>query len=393
MEGPICQPDPSHREACCLPGAQVRDVSRKIPGLVRPSDYYLLLVMQVGSDEVVERSPKVIKRDFRELGRLIEGSGEQEEEADEAFYKRLAEFLQSLALVLVGDFNLPGICWKNNIAELKQSRRFLECVEENCLKQLMVTTCMITSAIYCCVTDVMHVEITLRIASPDSSALSCQMANRFKDNMTVEDSLRKINNLSLLPSSAISSHMTQFTSHWKENRALGEENQNLQQKNRAFHMENKAYYEKEHIQRQNVLWEENKILQENHRGSSETKHLEKQQKAVQQQNKALKEIEALKEQERAFAMEEKALQQVILALWEENKDFKEQLKALQKENKAIQEEEKALCEEKNALSEEKIALQEENGTLQDEEKALQSQEKALQEQHKSYMNGILQEEE
>jgi len=66
-EGPVCQPDPFHREVCCLPGTRVSDVARKLPGLVRPSDYYLLLVMQVGDDEIMERSPKAIKRDFRAL--------------------------------------------------------------------------------------------------------------------------------------------------------------------------------------------------------------------------------------------------------------------------------------------------------------------------------------
>ena len=33
--------------------------------------------MQVGRDEVTERSPKAIKRDFRALGRLVEGSEAQ----------------------------------------------------------------------------------------------------------------------------------------------------------------------------------------------------------------------------------------------------------------------------------------------------------------------------
>ncbi|GAB0210105.1 hypothetical protein GRJ2_003476300 [Grus japonensis] len=61
----------------------------------------------------------------------------QDEEADEAFYKRLAEVSQSLALVLVGDFNLLDVCWKYNIAERKQSRRFLECAEDNFLTQLV----------------------------------------------------------------------------------------------------------------------------------------------------------------------------------------------------------------------------------------------------------------
>jgi len=61
----------------------------------------------------------------------------QDEEADEDFYKRLAEVSQSLALVLMGDFYLPDICWKYNTAERKQSRRFLECVEDNFLMQLV----------------------------------------------------------------------------------------------------------------------------------------------------------------------------------------------------------------------------------------------------------------
>ncbi|GAB0209963.1 hypothetical protein GRJ2_003462500 [Grus japonensis] len=61
----------------------------------------------------------------------------QDEEADEAFYKRLAEVSQSLALVLMGDFNLPDICWKYNTAERKQSRQFLDCVEDNFLTQLI----------------------------------------------------------------------------------------------------------------------------------------------------------------------------------------------------------------------------------------------------------------
>jgi len=61
----------------------------------------------------------------------------QDEEADEVFCKRLAEVSQSLALVLLGDFNLLDICWKCNTAETNQSRRFLDCVEENFLTQLV----------------------------------------------------------------------------------------------------------------------------------------------------------------------------------------------------------------------------------------------------------------
>jgi len=61
----------------------------------------------------------------------------QDEEVDEVFYKRLAEVSQSLALVLMGDLNLPDIWWKYHTAERKQSRRFLECVEDNFLMQLV----------------------------------------------------------------------------------------------------------------------------------------------------------------------------------------------------------------------------------------------------------------
>lgn len=47
------------------------------------------------------------------------------------FYKQLGAVSKSLALILVGGFSLPYICWKCNTAERKQLRGFLECVEEN----------------------------------------------------------------------------------------------------------------------------------------------------------------------------------------------------------------------------------------------------------------------
>ncbi|KAK4831824.1 hypothetical protein QYF61_019347 [Mycteria americana] len=61
----------------------------------------------------------------------------QDEQTDELFYKQLGEASRSLALVLVGDFNLPDVCWKYNTAERKQSRRFLERVADNFLTQLV----------------------------------------------------------------------------------------------------------------------------------------------------------------------------------------------------------------------------------------------------------------
>ena len=74
-EGPICHLDLSHKEVCCLPGAQVRDVARNISRLIRPSDYYPLPVFHIGNKKVGKRSSWVIKRDFRALGRLLKGSG------------------------------------------------------------------------------------------------------------------------------------------------------------------------------------------------------------------------------------------------------------------------------------------------------------------------------
>ncbi|RMC20151.1 hypothetical protein DUI87_00997 [Hirundo rustica rustica] len=61
----------------------------------------------------------------------------QEEEVDNLFYKQLENVSRSSTLVLVGDFNLPDICWELNTAEKRQSRKFLECMEDNFLSQLV----------------------------------------------------------------------------------------------------------------------------------------------------------------------------------------------------------------------------------------------------------------
>ncbi|KAK4818831.1 hypothetical protein QYF61_019868 [Mycteria americana] len=47
------------------------------------------------------------------------------------------EASRSLALALLGDFNLLDVCWKYNTAERKQSRRFLERVADHFLTQLV----------------------------------------------------------------------------------------------------------------------------------------------------------------------------------------------------------------------------------------------------------------
>jgi len=37
----------------------------------------------------------------------------------------------------VGEFNLPDVCWKYSTVEKKQSKRFMDCVEDDFLTELM----------------------------------------------------------------------------------------------------------------------------------------------------------------------------------------------------------------------------------------------------------------
>ncbi|GAB0178660.1 hypothetical protein GRJ2_000331300 [Grus japonensis] len=62
---------------------------------------------------------------------------DQGDRADEALYRQIGAASRSQALVLTGDFNNPDICWRDNAAEHKQSRKFLECVDGNFLLQVI----------------------------------------------------------------------------------------------------------------------------------------------------------------------------------------------------------------------------------------------------------------
>jgi len=76
-EGPICRTDLALREACCLPGAWVKDTTRKLPSLVWPSDYYPLPLFHAGGNQAAMHSPRAIKRDFRASGQSVRESGAQ----------------------------------------------------------------------------------------------------------------------------------------------------------------------------------------------------------------------------------------------------------------------------------------------------------------------------
>jgi len=62
---------------------------------------------------------------------------DQEEEADEAFYRQLQAASQSQALVLMGTFNHPDISWEDHTARHMQSRRFLQSIDDNFLMQVV----------------------------------------------------------------------------------------------------------------------------------------------------------------------------------------------------------------------------------------------------------------
>ncbi|CAM4580634.1 unnamed protein product [Caretta caretta] len=62
---------------------------------------------------------------------------DQGDEVDEAFFRQLAEVTRLQALVLMGDFNHPDICWESNKAVHRQSRKFLENIGDNFLVQVL----------------------------------------------------------------------------------------------------------------------------------------------------------------------------------------------------------------------------------------------------------------
>ena len=50
---------------------------KKLPSLVWSTEYYPLLLFQVGSDDLGRTSLRTLKKDFRALGRQVKGSGAQ----------------------------------------------------------------------------------------------------------------------------------------------------------------------------------------------------------------------------------------------------------------------------------------------------------------------------
>ena len=80
-------------------------------------------------------------KDRSSKGHLVAGvcyrRPDQEEAVDKAFLLQLQGVSHSQALVLMGDFNHPDICWDSGMAGGRQSRRFLESVQDNFLVQVI----------------------------------------------------------------------------------------------------------------------------------------------------------------------------------------------------------------------------------------------------------------
>ena len=96
--------------------------------------------LRLGMDEEPTKSLRVRIKGRAGTGDIIVGICyrplNQEDQMDEALYKQIGAASCSQALVLMGDFSHLGICWRDNTAGHKQSRRFLECADDNFLLQV-----------------------------------------------------------------------------------------------------------------------------------------------------------------------------------------------------------------------------------------------------------------
>ncbi|GAB0208438.1 hypothetical protein GRJ2_003309500 [Grus japonensis] len=105
------------------------------------SDQLECMELHLGMDEEPTESLWVRIKGRAGAGDIIVGvcyrPPDQGDGADEALYRQIGAASRSQALVLMGKFNHPDICWRDNTAERKQSRKFLECIDDNFLLQVI----------------------------------------------------------------------------------------------------------------------------------------------------------------------------------------------------------------------------------------------------------------
>ncbi|XP_032060951.1 olfactory receptor 14A16-like [Aythya fuligula] len=127
---------------------ELKDVVRKL---------VLEMIFTAWSKNAATRRLQNIKKNFMSFGKMLKGSRAQvvsfsilpvgdwdprrppvqKEEVNEAFFRQLKVASESQALVLMGDFNHPGICWEDHTARHEQSRRFLQCIDDNFMTQVV----------------------------------------------------------------------------------------------------------------------------------------------------------------------------------------------------------------------------------------------------------------
>ena len=102
-------------------------------------EYSYVFELGAGNDKIESLWVRIRGRDNKAdiLVRVSYGPPNQDDKTDEVFYEQLAKNMPLPTLVLMGDFNFPDICWKYNTVQRKQSRRFLECMKDNFLMQLI----------------------------------------------------------------------------------------------------------------------------------------------------------------------------------------------------------------------------------------------------------------
>ncbi|XP_070605406.1 uncharacterized protein [Erythrolamprus reginae] len=75
-EPPICRPDNQSREVCCLPGAKISDITENLTKILKPTDYYPLLVIHAGINDTGKDMNQIMK-DYDHLGNTIRKTGAQ----------------------------------------------------------------------------------------------------------------------------------------------------------------------------------------------------------------------------------------------------------------------------------------------------------------------------